>query len=825
MPRCVNAGAAPYYNPIRRAAPRESAGSAPISVASTSHLQKIRQRRDARNPLARRALVALGFAMAFASPLAVVLSRTIPATAQRQLAEAAAGDQSVPVELPRAAVQSLAGISYLHRVRLETRNIGQIADRSEIRLLVATHGTSPSLDAGELAISGTECTYRTVRGARFPNNEYVTFRRGRGCAPLHGTPTGELRLTLRFSTAGRAALWTYTPSPGAAISHDAILIADPVLPQSYARPIVRGVLVDTYPANSARRVDLLAYVWQVSGSSRWIWIALAGSATLVWCAALCFQRGAADVNDRPRPDAARAAAGAFCAAAGLSVMYAVLVPPFQAADEPNHFITFATVIGRPALANEATAWAELSHFERIQFHPDERFGPADRDRRGITWNDGVAQDTIRGAGILWLWRAVSVVVGTLPIAHLLLALRLINTLLFASTVACYVLLVAWITGTRHPELWVVPLFLVPTLPFFASYVSNYSLLVDAYIVLAAGAIVLSCGRPRASIAGPLIAGSWIVAALVSRSAVPLAPMIAALLLARLVMGAQQRPVLSAAVFWSGVGLAIAAGLKLAAVTYAQAIGTVADRLLRSSIASLISAAVQDPWLAVLPAAAAVGAEVMIAALLRRAGPRRVDGCRTLVRLAAGGAAAAMVLLLAASFVIDVPRLYPVDPLSPPPPLVYAKAATRAGLTMFRFGRPDLLMSVTFWGGFGWLDTLLPDAAVAALAGATGVAFAALFFWTARVRSIRTMILVCCVVLGYAAALAAYAVSVSRTTPADLHGRYLIGLYLLVVTLAWTALPRAVDAAWINRRIAVTAGGMACLGIHAYSLAMILQRYF
>lgn len=772
----------------------------------------------------RRALLALVAALAFVLPLVVVLSTRIPATAERRLVDPTPLDTPLPVELPRAAVQSLSGVTFVHRMRLETRNVEQVVGRSEIRLLVATHSTSPSLDDGEVAIGGTDCSFRTVRGAAFRNNDYLTFRRGPGCLPLRGTPTGELRLTLRFSTPGRAALWTYAPWPGVPISHDAIVVSDSALPQSSARPVVRGVLVDTYPSNNARRIDLLAYVWQVAASPAWIWLAVAAGGLLIGAAA--FSLSALAAADQTRgAGLPHAATAAFCGCAALALMYAVLVPPFQAADEPNHFVTFAALVGRANLATDAAEWAELSHFERIQFHPDERFGPMDRERRGAKWDDGIAQDIARGAGIAWLWRPASLLVSRLPAARVLLALRLINVLVFAATGVCYVVLVVYLTRTRAPELWMVPLFLVPTLPFFASYVSNYSLLVDAYIVLAAGIVVSSTRGPRGAAAGPIVAAAWVLAALVSRSALPLAPAIGALFAARLVIADGPRPVASAAIFWGGVGIFSILGLAAADQTYLRRISDVGNQQLPSLASAVIRSVIDHPWLALLPAAAAAALEVATVAAIRKIPRVAVERCQRAAVLLAGAVAIALAAALVMSFVRTPLSLAPVDPQHPPPVSEYARAATYAGLTMFRFGRPDLLMSLTFWGGFGWLDTLLPDALVALLAGATGLAFVALFAWIARRGSVRLLVLVICLIAGYAASLAAYAASVISTTPADLHGRYLIGLYLLMVTVAWTALPRAVEAGWINRRLTAAAIYIASVAVHLYSLSMILQRYF
>jgi len=74
-------------------------------------------------------------------------------------------------------------------------------------------------------------------------------------------------------------------------------------------------------------------------------------------------------------------------------------------------------------------------------------------------------------------------------------------------------------------------------------------------------------------------------------------------------------------------------------------------------------------------------------------------------------------------------------------------------------------------------------------------------------------------------MAAYALSVVIVTPADLHGRYLIGLYLCMLLLAWRAVPLFLDAR-PQRTAAVRAACVAAfVAVHAVSLAVILVRYF
>ncbi len=766
------------------------------------------------------------FALAFVLPLAWLLSVEIPATSHSPLAPESPEYEPRPVRVPGATYAGVGGTSTsLYRLRLVTHNVARLASHSEIRLLVTKYDTNPSLDSAELSFTGTDCIYTIVRGARFPNNDVLTFMRGRGCAPLLGKPTGEVRLTFRFSTPGLIAVWTYLPPLKQPPTRDDLIVEDRAAPESYARPIVRGTLVDTYPSNRARRIDLLAYVWQVSPSSRWLWSAIGYGGLLIWCAAFCFAGEQPQGGSTGWARIGRPAAGAFCAAAALSVTHAVVVPPFQAADEPNHFLGVLSLAGRLDLGNDATAWARLGHFERIQFHPDERFGPFDVGQPGAIWNDGVAPDAGRGSGAAWIWRPIGSSLASAGVPRMLLTIRLVHAVLFSLAVAASVALLTLACGARHPLLIAVPLFLIPTLPFFGMHLSNYALLVDLYMLLATGVLIAFWDGDNSHLAGPIVGAAWVAGIAVSRSAIPLAAMIAMVLVARLVLGGRGQSVRSALIFWMGFSAWLMVGVALTDSEYVRSATTAVQTTLPRAAVFAVTSVVDHPWILLAFGAFAAGAEHGLG-LLRQQGAAFEPGMRSAARIVAVMASVVVFAMLAGSFIFPYPLLHSIDPARPPAVSQYVKDAALAGLTAFRFGHPDLLTSVTFWGGFGWLDTLPSDLLVSALAGASGVALAGWFVWIARTGSYRTLVWLLCVLCAYALTLITYAISVVRVTPADLHGRYLLGLYLCVLLVAWSSPARFVEQVSQPRLAALVACvGTCCLGLHVYSLAVIITRYF
>ena len=767
-----------------------------------------------------RVLLASLAAFAFVAPLTWLLGTTVPATAQRSLGTDVLGTRLFPVEIPELQYLRVRGGATVHRIRLVAQNPREVANHAEVRLLVGTFDTRPSLSRGELLLVGTDCVYRARSGAALPNNDLLTFERSAACVPLGGTPTGELRLTLEFDGPGRSALWANAAAE-VGVGPDALVIGDRSVAESARTPVVRGFFVDVDPGRRMSRARLLAYVWQLSPSAGWIWVAIACSSGLIWLAVFLLS---ADGPPSParREVMTRALAG-WCGAAALSLAYAALVPPFQSADEPNHFIGFAAFIHRPGVDVEAAQWARLGHFERIQFRPDEHFTPHDVGVPGIPWNDGGEPDaTTRGSAVQWIWRATPSFVRALPAPRLLFALRLMDAAMFALAVGLVFAIVTGLGKARWAELLGIPIFLVPTLPFFAMTVSNYALLASAYVLLAGGIVLDFRDREGAAAAGPIIGAAWIAAVLISRSALPLSPFIAAWLVGRLVVGQRDRRWRSAAIYWIGLSAFAAVGLWLADREYIRAIVSAA-RLRPPLLASGLLAIFAQPWLVIVAGVCAAGAEYWISARIRAAA---VPKLRTAV-LGAGRAAALLLLgMLALSGVFPYPTVDAISPATPPPAAHYVRSVLAAGATIFRIARPDFLTSVSFWGGFGWLDTLPPAAFVSALATASGLAFAALFWVHAREARVGPLVRIGFAIVGYVGSMTAYALSVILLTPADLHGRYLLGLYLCMLTIGWSVVAHMVEAGWVRRTGAVRLGvAGACLAVHVFSLGVILTRYF
>jgi hypothetical protein len=734
-----------------------------------------------------RLFAAAGAALVFFVPVLAVLLSSVPPVRQETLNRERFESRTVAREIRGRPVYEVDGTHFVYRIMLYARQPDRLVTHQQIGLLVVVLEGTPDFRGGELRF-GDDCVYRAPQRTAFPSGAHLRFYRAGACSP---PSSGDIQVRLRFAAPARVALLTFPELP-------ATLAGDAVVVSSFGQPLSRDVYVarvmvfDREQTPAATRLSLLGYVWNVSSSAGWIVAVLAVAAALLGSAvALVWPHGTSARWRLP-------VAGA-CAALALSTAYAVVFPPFQAADEPSHFIGLADYYDRPQLGKEAASLAERGHFEEIQFNGDRRFSSVDRGYPGIPWNDGVSPQSSRGTGAGAVWRLAGGFVRGLPAPRLLLTMRLLHAVLFAAAVAAFVALVQAFTTAALPGWMAVPLFLVPTVPYFGTYMSNYAPLTGAYVLFAAGTAIAVWDGPRSYVAGPLIAAALASALAISRSAIPMLPFAAAILLARVLLGDESGRWRSGAVFWGGV-------TAVAVVVLGTPIGA-----LQSVIAG----------------AALFGLEVVTGsarAAVRRAIARREDRA---IRTAAAACAAVLLVVLGASLVVRYPMLQGFDPAFPPPVWAYVRQAVIVCGTFLRFGAPDTLTSLDFWGGFGWLDTLAPPVLVQGLAIASGAVLIGLVAWTGMAASGRTLVALACVALGFVASVAAYAYGLVHVIGlADLHGRYLLGLYLTVLVVAWTGAAHLVPTfapRWRQATAVVAAAGI--LAIQTYCVCMILRRYF
>lgn len=746
----------------------------------------------------------------------------------------AAGHETFPMTFVRI-LPDRAGVGpgRTHRTNLLLKDPARLLGHQRLSLLVSTFDTRPDLERAELTLDGTRCIYRTAPGAEFPNNRTLDLTRAEGCVPLNGAPSGRLTLTVVLRNHARLALRTHA-APPSTLTSETITVDPAHEPQGPEALVVSGRLSDPgAPSSRHRRVDLLAYVWQVSEGSQWIWLVVGFGVVAISSGFVGLWHPAATAGS-----AFSRGLWAFVLACGLGLLYSVVTPPFQAPDEPHHFAAFTEVASRPDVAGEIEAWAALGHFLRIRFRPAEQFTPSNIGTPEPTRERWAApENAVRGSAVHVLWGAVAPLLRPMTAPRMFLALRLTHAVVMALLIGLVVAILVRYCDVPSPHLLAFPILLVPTLPFFGMHVSNHAPLIGAYVFIAAGLALMALTRKNDRASGLVVGGGWALAIMLSRSAIPLAPLIAAFAGARLLFGPSPSRIRGSLWFWAGLVMPISLALSLSDATYRVTNTKLAGGVIPVALLTPVDVLVGSPWLLTLAAPLLAGLEWAFGRLRAQAGHPLRAAVRAVTRWAALSAAAVVTVVMVGSIFVRYPVVASIDALNRPPAVEYAGDVVWAGLTILRFAGPDYRTSVSFWGGFGWLETLPSDWFVSMLTGATGLALVSLLVQIGRTLDTRRAWFLAAAVAGFWTSLAAYALSLGQIANAsslqkvelaiDISGRYLFGLYLAMVVTCWSGLSLIPSGPSRNRPQSAVALGcvVACTGIHAYCLRLILYRYF
>jgi hypothetical protein len=708
-----------------------------------------------------------------------------------------------------------------------------VVTHPELRILFATYGASVHLRSARLEVVGTPCAYEPPPGSVLSDNSTLAFVRNASCTALHGTPSGDLKLVVSLERRARVAVWTYQPNgvspPQGASAIEIVGLAGSGTSETPA--LLRGQFVD-YNAGPPgfKRIDLLNYTWQIAPTPRWLYAVLGGAALMMLLGFLLVPAGPVTEARSRWVFAMRSAAGTGLLAGALGIGYAVMIPPFQAPDESFHFLGYTEITHREDLASGAARWSSLIQFDRIRYHSSERFRPHDVEHPSARWMEATASDISSRSSGTRVWMLFSRALKGLQTAQTLLGLRALNVCVWALAVAGVACLAPFLTDVAYPQLLVFVYLFIPTLPFFGMFVSNYALLTSTYVLLAFAFTVLVLQGKLSDCAGLLLGGSFGFALTLSRSAVPMAVFCCFVPLLRFVGSSgttvtKSSAVRRASVFWGGLGIAALTAVWLVGPSYV--VGTTPGLPLPPRVAQFIRAlfgwhdgtnAALDSSLVLAAALIAIaGLEIGIRGAMSRV-ISRLEPAIHLVCVALAALVAGMMIL---SLWIEFPRLTFVDYLNPPSRSDYVAQALSSGLAFFRLRYSDALLSTSFWAGFGWLDTIPPDWFIGLLSGVSGCALIALLLSPRSQRLQPALLLVCS---GFLTTLAAYAVITLRVSP-DLHGRYLMGLYLAVLSICWirpAAIPTSSSTVSRGRGLALAA---MVLFSHGYSLSFILRRYF
>jgi uncharacterized protein (DUF486 family) len=190
------------------------------------------------------------------------------------------------------------------------------------------------------------------------------------------------------------------------------------------------------------------------------------------------------------------------------------------------------------------------------------------------------------------------------------------------------------------------------------------------------------------------------------------------------------------------------------------------------------------------------------------------------------AVAAMALWIAgtsvASLWMPMPRLLPLEIAPAASASEYTRTVLTAIFTAGRLAEPDLLSWSSFFGGFGWLDTILPNSVIVFLTATLAALAVALLSFILATRSTRLGSAVLVSSLSIVGALIVYAVT-SYGLVRDVHGRYLMGPYICGVVLFASA--PAVAPGPVSPATRTSLLLLFISVANAFALWFVLVRYF
>jgi hypothetical protein len=727
------------------------------------------------------------------------------------------GFTGVPIELAFTADETAART---RRVQVATDIIGQagwLDAADELHIVFATFVTEPALRSAELRDGTGRCRFTAPPGATLSNNLTTRFVKTGQC---DATTPGPLMLDLRVGLEGRVALWTYDVAQSDPVSEGLALVDTRTSDRMH---LLRGRVTSTRNADGPRRAAMLAYLWtgRMDPAGIWIavglaWIGLA--AGLIWLVShSASQTGVVG--------------GAFLAAAALAGLWAVLLPPLQGADEPDHLLSYLEVVHQPALNADLQMLARRTHFERIRFHGGERFRPIHVGAPHDTaWNANVHAERMdrRSPLAMALWRVADATIARpdgLSAAGLVLRLRLFNAIIFALAIGAAAGLMTWGTTSRWP---LAGLAVIPSLASFGVAFSDWAFVTSGAVLLAGATVAVLTDRGPEWVRGLTFGGAvaWIMAA--SIAGLALVPLLAAVLLARLVLGsARSASAQDTVAFWLGLTAGVVAGawiswdlFELGYARYDQKAGS--GRLLLDAVNTLLGRLVAAPWLLLLlPVAAA-----LIERGLRRLHPWSdvVSAGHRLVMAGAVLVSAGTVGVLAASAFIALPTLPPMEVMTYDTLDGYVTQVLVVFITSLRLTNIDFLMFSSFWSGFGWLDTMLPTAWLAVLAAGSALGLAVGLGDLFRARAYRRLAWTLALLVGALGSLVALGLAGGMMNR-NVHGRYLIGMYVPLIVLAWSGWSGLAARPGLTGTLARAVLAVGLVILQTFVFVFVMARYY
>lgn len=707
--------------------------------------------------------------------------------------------------------------SYQARVLVSMNN----AAVSQIRVRFGTYGRSPELNSASIS-DDSGCVWSAVGGSTLVDNAPLAFKPSdQDQSREHCFLRGAATLEVSTKVGGSLALWTVA---GSEITLESPSVG--VLEENSAQAIKAWSLGDAElptQANAMKRFALLSAQWRglfsaVELSVLWM------VASLVLAASLALLVSASSVR--------LSTGAALGALAAVLALFVVFQPPLHTPDEPDHVLSHIDASREAGLLDGSSAstlqqdmelWAKELHFERVKFRPSESFGPS---HVGVPFQlafdghvsafDVAARSPVEHSLML---AVASVLKASAPQAHTLtLGLRLgvsvLSFLLMAVSVWALVL-GKWRERGGEARALTFVLLAQPALFVFFTHVSNHGALAVGYVALISVALA-----PREKFLHALFLGAALGALLAFLLLAGRSGVVAFVVVA--LSFCAVATLRSSFAFWSSAAGALA--LLLFVVpheSFAQLLIPYCSRMLADH--GVCSSDLLRS-LALVGIAVLAFTDVIVRMVLRLAVVRKLAERESWIRLAVG---------LGFLCVVVLPLVKPPTPLANNEVENALAGFSYVVLAVPRFVQglgpslPDFYLNISYWSGFGWLDTRFPPMVLWLLKLLpVGLGLAVVF--NARSGDCRHVVTAAwAFLLGIVSfGLLAYLVTFDSV---NIHGRYLVSAYLLLTIPAALSLSRSRSNGEEASSALPMGGALACAlavsVLTALSLQLLATRYF
>lgn len=741
-------------------------------------------------------------AAALVGPTVAYLRTTAPDIADRPLSNDRLG---LPTE-PRGLLFSNGGVSArtvpLWRVGSDSLDASAFVD-----LLAGTAGTTPTVVGAELRI-GT-CVFRLPATTTLRDGETLRLARVQPCDDSQSA-IGELAVSVRDT--GAVQLWAWAMPADDEPVHGGLSLSPPDTPR--LRWILRGRLQEVSGRRSVTRLALAAWLWETTAST------LVGVCALAFLLAWAGTLLLAGLAERTG-SVLHASTGGAAVALAVCLLWTVVIPPLQSADSIDHLLSFGEVTSDAAMPQKVRGLAHRVHFERIRMHRFEHVRPRDLEiPYELPWTGDVHAERMESRSPITarFWRLVAPVVAHASPAVTLQRLQWAHAVLFALAVGLSAGLLTWL-APRQGAWLLAGAALMPTLAYSATMLSDWAVLTTWTLLTGVACVLAMTATTRTAVAGAALGIGVVLMLGTGLSALTVLPVVVTVLGGRMLVGPSPKgwdP------FWAGLGLAL--------LLLPWSLGSLMDAGFQrydaegrpefAGLLALVNRGVtwlgHQPWLLLVPVGLLAAVDRIAGALRQH---RRLQAAASVASVwVAGAVTVVAVIELGWSLLRPLPMLPTFETYPWASTREYAEAVVHVGLTAARLDGFDHLTFTSLWGGFGWLDAILPPTLLRVIVGALVAGLVAL--WATPHAALRQTGLLA--LSAGTVGLASVAVA-SSLMQRNVHGRYLLPLALVVTVL--TLAPAG--AALRDTRHAWFRWGTAILlaALHGGSVWLVAMRYF